>query len=262
LLIGLGTDTTDIFLPLLDTLFFDKDVHPILVTGANRSFREKDSDAPQNFEDLAYATHLRLKNGAYYVFQHTIFRGGDVVKIDPREDPQSIEGMLTFFAPHRSHMKLGTVDYDTTSSYELRYQGQDLRVWSALEIFHALQKIWTINIGQMNDIEQEVTRILDPAYPALIIESHALGNVSAPIRRAVKEAMKQNKLVINVSRCIVPDTSDRYSATLSREEGVINGSKISQAVARGILLRALLEKRTKELTQELVLKYLESLGLN
>jgi L-asparaginase/Glu-tRNA(Gln) amidotransferase subunit D/DNA-binding XRE family transcriptional regulator len=259
ILIGLGTDTTDILLPLLDVFFFDQDVHPILMTGANRSHTEKDSDAPENFHDLAYATHLSLAKGAYYVFQHSIFRGGDLAKIDPREDPQAVEGMLTFFAPLRTQMKLGVVDYENFSPLILKYLGKNLQVWSAREIFTNLEKILTIDLGQMNSIEMEVERILDPKYPAVIIQSHGLGNVSQPIRRATLKAVKNGKLVINVSRCLVPETAKRYAASLSHEKGVIDGKKISARVAKGIVLRVLLEKMDAQQAQTLLDRYLESL---
>ncbi|MEK7063565.1 MAG: helix-turn-helix domain-containing protein, partial [Patescibacteria group bacterium] len=87
---GMGTDTVDMLLPYLDTFLFDRsDIYPILVSGANLSFREPNSDAPKNFRDLAQATHLPLQPGAYYIFDHTIFKGGDIVKVDPNENPTS-----------------------------------------------------------------------------------------------------------------------------------------------------------------------------
>ena len=261
LLMGLGTDTTDLILPLLDTLFFDKDIQPMFVTGANRSYFEPNSDAPDNFVDLAYAAHLPLKQGAYYVFHHTLYRGGDVKKIDPREEPQAIEGMLTFFAPHRTQMKLGMIEsnYDAVSTQA--HGGSDVKTWPADKIFLQLQKIVTVNLGHLNDTAMEIKRILNPRYSAVIIETHALGNVSNPIRQAISQALNQKKLVVIVSRCVVGDINDRYAASILNEKGLVNGKKLSAATTKGILLRALLEKLTSAETQKLVDDYLQSLGL-
>ena len=49
-----GTDTADsALLPLLDAFLFDTQLKPIMLTGANRSQYEWNSDAPKNFSDLS-----------------------------------------------------------------------------------------------------------------------------------------------------------------------------------------------------------------
>ncbi len=255
LLIGLGTDTADILLPLLDAFLFNADVHPVLVTGANRSHFEKNSDASSNFNDLAWAAHLHLKPGAYYVFQHMIYRGGDVVKIDPREEPQLIEGMMTFFSPHRTQMKLGLNDVQHFYSSSPIFHAEKFRTWSAEQIYEAMQKILIIHLGHMNDIESEIERMLDPRYRVVIIQAHALGNGSLPIQRAIEEARRKGKMVMIVSRCLVPATNRRYHASFTHIHGVIDGQLLSFATARALVLRSLLEKRSEKKTQALIAEY-------
>ncbi|MBD3300235.1 MAG: helix-turn-helix domain-containing protein, partial [Candidatus Moranbacteria bacterium] len=61
ILAGIGTDTTDIFVSMLDVFIFDKKAAPVLVSGANRSINEKNSDAPINFYELVITAQMYLK---------------------------------------------------------------------------------------------------------------------------------------------------------------------------------------------------------
>ncbi len=261
---GFGTDTTDIFLGLLDPLLFGSGYAPFLLTGANRSYREAHSDAPQNFSDAAQAARMHLPAGAYYIFNNFIYRGSDMVKIDPHEDPQSLEGMVTFFSPHRTQKNLKNDTLKSMAKAQIESSS-----WSASQINTALQQIVTLDLGHANPIELEVKKLEDPSFKAVIIAAHALGNASLPIRRAVLKAVRENKLVMVVSRCLIGETSDRYSASLTSvntrelvDEKVllINGKKLGVFAARGILLRALLEEKNQAQTQEFVDKYSVALG--
>lgn len=255
ILAGIGTDTTDIVLPILDAFLFDKQLPPLLVTGANRSHQEKHSDAPTNFTDLATASHLPLLSGAYYIFHHVIFKGGDIVKIDPSEAPTAIEGLTTFFAPHRTQSKIGFLQ---KSAYITKTKNTigNLGKFTAEKIFRAMNSIVTVDLGDMNAIIEEVDRINDRKHQAVIIKSHALGNAPSPIRKAAIKAARSGKLVLNVSRCLIASTSDRYALSLSRASSqIITGSKLNPRTAKALLIRALLENRTQSQTQELVDKY-------
>lgn len=262
---GMGTDTVDIFLPFLDVFLFDKaGVPPVLFSGANLSYLEKGSDAPRNFYDLAHATRLPLLPGAYYIFNRTIYKGGDFVKVDPDETPANLEGQLTFFAPHRTHTRVGFLGEGTVRRSEHTVNKALLPKYSTEEIFDAINSIATINLGSLNDIDSTIERILDPNYPGVVIVSHAPGNTPYPIRNAVIEAVKKGKLVINVSRCISSLVNDRYYMSLSNIEErelknekarVIDGGRLSSGVAKAVLTRALLEKLNQEKTQKLVQSY-------
>lgn len=262
--IGMGTDTTDILLPFLDVLLFDKKVPPVLVTGANRSHREKNSDAPANFHDVAKVVHLPLPTGAYYVFHRTVYRGGDIVKIDPSEEPRNIEGLITFFAPHQTTLK---IDFSkpTADVTVAQTNADTLKLFTTEKLYEVMNKIVTIDLGDMNAIDDEVAKILSPQYLGVIIESHALGGVPVPIREAVIKAVKAGKLVLNVSRSLIGETNTRYYASLLgvnnnellNESGkVLNGGKLSQRVGKAILSRALVEGRGQEEAQRLIEEFL------
>lgn len=257
---GIGTDTTDMLLPFLDVFLFDQDVPPILVSGANRSYRETHSDAPQNFHDLAFATHLPLMPGAYYIFNRTIYRGGDLIKVDPREEPTMLEGMITFFAPQRTNTRIGYLQVHA----RIPEHARDLATYSSKRIFNAINSIITIDLGDNNPIDHEVTKILDPRFPGIIVKSHALGNAPNPIRNAVGAAVRKGKYVLNISRCLLAETNNRYYVSLSslnkRElatsaKKLLEGGKLNQATAKAILTRSFLEKRKQKETQELIDAY-------
>ena len=262
---GLGTDTVDIFLPYVDVFLFDKNgVLPVLFSGANLSYQEKGSDAPKNFYDLARATRLPLLPGAYYVFNHTIYKGGDFVKADPDETPSSLEGQLTFFAPHRTHARIGFLGEGTIKRDNKKNTPKTIPEYSTKELFDTMNSVITVDLDGMNDMDAAIERILSPKYKGVVVVSHASGNAPFPIRRAVIEAVKKGKLVINVSRCINSLTNERYYMSLSnleerelkgRKEHVVNGGYLNNRAAKAILTRALLEKLGQKETQELVEAY-------
>src|SRR3989344_4096550 len=255
ILAGICTDTTDIILPFLDAFTFDKQLPPILVTGANRSHKEKNSDAPKNFYDLATATHLPLLPGAYYIFHHVIYKGGDIVKIDPSEEPTAIEGLTTFFAPHRTQSKISLLQKGANTTRAKSAIGNLVR-FTADNIFWAMNSVVTIDLGDMNTINEEVNRINSKKYKAVIIKSHALGNTPSPIKNAAAKAARSGKLVLNVSRCLIASTSNRYALSLSRASSqIITGNRLNPQIAKALLVRALLENRTQSQTRELVDKY-------
>ncbi|PIR58844.1 MAG: hypothetical protein COU69_03535 [Candidatus Pacebacteria bacterium CG10_big_fil_rev_8_21_14_0_10_56_10] len=301
LVIGTGTDTIDALLSFLDCFSFDLNAQPIIVTGANYSFREPHSDAPQNFRDAVLATHLPLPPGAFFIFGSTIFRGGDVTKLDPRERPQTVEGIDTFFAPFRSHLTLDvfgqsiprqqagpeaatqpTLQSDAQTAVRAAAvpvwgrRGPDLSKlhsppdWTAGQLFETMKQIVTIDLISNNPLEEELRRLGDSRYQAMIIRSHALGNVSNPIRQAAMEAAKQGKLVVAISRCLVGEVSDRYYVSLvnlnhrelrSTQWRILNGDKLNSASAKALLTRAVLEGRDQQETQALIDAYVEHLEI-
>lgn len=265
ILAGMGTDTVDILLPYLDTLLFDKEgTLPVLVSGANRSFREENSDAPQNFHDLALATRLPLGPGGYYIFNRAIYRGGDFVKIDPDENPSTVEGQITFFAPQRTYTRLGFLGGGTVRREAYSGMASKIPTYPLQEIYEAINATATVNLGDTNDINREVEKIRDPKYRAIILVSHALGNAPYPIRRAVIEAAKEGKLILNVSRTLSGNTNSRYYVSLSsvnerelkgRSAMILDGGRLSNRTGKALLVRALLDKLDQKSAYDLIRRY-------
>jgi transcriptional regulator with XRE-family HTH domain len=265
ILAGMGTDTVDIILPYIDALLFDREgTLPVLFSGANRMSREVNSDAPQNFRDLALATHLPLLPGGYYIFNHAIYRGGDFVKIDPDDNPSTVEGQITFFAPQRTYTRIGFLGGGTVRREAHTGGMPDVPMYPHQDIYDAINATATVNLGDTNDIDVEVAKIRDPRYRAVVVVSHALGNAPYPIRRAVIDVAKAGKLVLNVSRTLSGNTNSRYYISLSsineRElKGatamVLDGGRLSNRTGKALLTRALLDGLDQKRTADLIRRY-------
>lgn len=262
---GMGTDTVDLLLPYLDAFLFDRhDLYPILISGANLNFREDHSDAPKNFHDLAAATHLPLQPGAYYLFDRTIFKGGDITKVDPNESPTALEGMVTFFAPQRTHARLGVLETGSIRRESHSGVASAPIGYAAIDVFNAMNAVFTVNLGDMPDIKETIAAMQSSENRAIVVVGHALGNIPYPIRRAAVEAAEAGKLVINVSRSLMGNTTNRYfvalgSATERELKGtgkiIIEGGRLSNRSAKALLVRALLEKRDQKSADSLVEQY-------
>ncbi|MBD3245134.1 MAG: helix-turn-helix domain-containing protein [Candidatus Moranbacteria bacterium] len=261
ILAGMGTDTSDIFLSLMDVFLFDRNCAPVLVSGANRSINEPKSDALVNFYELMVASHMQLKPGAYYVYNHHIYQGVDFLKIDPSEHPKKLEGMMTFYAPHSTQTNLNFLDTENNFG-AVKKNNRAIRCFSAKEIFRAMNQVITINLANQNPLEEEISKITHKTkYKAVIIESHALGNVPFPIRRAAVKAVKMGKKVIVVSRCLVGKITNRYFMAIINTNNnelrkssnkILNGHKLNSLSARAIMVRSILEKKDSEQTQDLI----------
>jgi L-asparaginase/Glu-tRNA(Gln) amidotransferase subunit D len=136
--------------------------------------------------------------------------------------------------------------------------------FNAIDFYDAIKSTTVVALESMTDVDEEIMKILDPSNKAIIISSHALGNAPYPIRRAVVEAAKNEKLVINVSRAFRGNTSERYAASLSnvnkRELGgsgkrIIDGGRLSSRNAIALMVRTVLEKRNQADAEKLVQEY-------
>lgn len=252
-----GTDTADIaVLTLLDALTFDTQLPPIIFTGANRSHREPNSDAPRNFRDLARCATIDLPPGAYWVFHGRLFSAADFVKINPLET-RTIEGQSTFFSPHKDPPSIDSL-FNVSRRIDLKNRaGNPNHISQKLkmrDLYAALNAVYTIDLGDQNRLDSVLKEIADPANYVIILEAHSLGNVSNIIRDACIEVSKRGKVVVLLSRSLIGDVNTAYGASLinpnrsevtdpsdTREFHIISGGKLNRSIARALAARALLE---------------------
>ena len=269
-----GTDTADIALiPFLDVYMFDTNLLPILLTGANRSHSEWNSDAPKNFSDMIQLAGANLPTGAYWIFGSHVYRASDFLKIDPLET-RRIENYSTFFAP-RLTARYARKVIEENHVFHL-HPGQEApknhisQKTSVESLFQAMEAVETIDLGDQNPIYKDVERIINKDTKAIILAAHSLGNVSGPIKYACIEAVKNGKLVILVSRTLIGYVNERYGSGLLRINAnelsgsgkqLISGHKMNKYIARAIVTRAIEEKLNQKETQELINSYCESRGL-
>lgn len=289
-----GTDTAgEEVLPMYDVLSFDmdpSDLPALKAAGSNRAWMEKNSDAPSNFEDLGkicQASRLLTQrgSGAFWVFIKHVYSAANFIKVDPSET-RKIEGQDTFLSPHgivysvdkifqrwEDESDIGS-DQDSGVRVGLHYKREseghvvdDLTVDS---LFSALTSVHTVDLGDQNPIWDDVKKIIDPQYQAVVVAAHSLGNSSNPIRRACIEAVKSGKLVVATSRSLIGETSDRYAGSLAtinsdelKDSGevVISSHKLSKTLARAVATRAILESLNPRETQRLFTDYCEARNL-
>ena len=266
-----GTDTADVaILPLLDAFLFDTALLPILFTGANRSHTEWNSDAPKNFSDLFQLAGAHLPAGSYWVFGSHLYRASDMLKIDPTES-RRIENFTTFFAPRLTSRyakkAIGENALFAPPSVDALPKNHALHALSTEKLYDALDAIDIVDLGNLNPVQEDMQRIIDPSKKAVIIAAFALGNASNLIKKAALEATRKGKIVVIVDKSLLGVVSERYEAGLiglnrrslaNSKHALISGQRMSKATARAVVSRALVEGLDQPQTQELIIRYCES----
>lgn len=291
-----GTDTADIaVISILDALVFDTELPAFIFTGANRSHREENSDAPANFMELAKLARYDIRkinqhpvgefdysypppsSGAFWIFHNNIYPAPDLNKIDPAES-REIEGTSTFFSPHalaiNTRFFLSTRsfwhEFFQTSWFRTSKAPPDEHITRRLSmenLFDTLNSIHTISLDDQNPVWEEIKPLRDPKVRTVVIATHGLGNANNIIRQAAVEAAKKGKIVIDVSRSLIGEVNTRYAGSLLdantnelAETGsiILSPNKLGKTAARAIAVRAILEGLDQQQTQDLINKYCQA----
>jgi L-asparaginase/Glu-tRNA(Gln) amidotransferase subunit D len=216
---------------------------------------EKNSDAPRNFLSLGKAANINFASGSYYIFDNKVFRGSDIVKLDPSESPVEIEGQITFFSPHGLSRNIQNIE-----NQNLFYSNMNIRVFSPEEIVDALGKILILDLENLENMDDLINKIKDEKkYKAILVRSYGLGNVPYPIKNAI-ENVSSEKIILNISRGLVSETSDRYTTSLGyvnkkSKYKVLSGHKMNKSVAIAFLTRVILEELSHTEAHTLLQKY-------
>lgn len=269
---GQGTDTADIaLLGPFDVLTFDTELPPLILAGANRSHREDNSDAPQNFIDLAKLAHIDLPAGSYWVFQGNLYKAADFVKIDPLES-RPVEDQFTFFSPHKTNE---SIEHLWNRRKQLKADWNSRKASPSEHITHkitpealyeAFEAIHVDDLGHQNSAIKSMVQTYDPSIKAIVVGAHSLGNVDNETRFDLVEAAKEGKLVVDASRTLISAATLDYAASLlsannnPKELGgtgkmIISAHRLSKSMSRSVLARAIVEGLNQAQTQELFDKY-------
>lgn len=299
-----GTDTADVaFLNQDDIFTFDTNLPVEHFTGANKSRHEANYDAPDNFLRLAkiavvdpslYLPDPRYQSGSFWNFHRYVYTGADVSKFDPREQTL-FEDQDTFFSAN----SYAILDPDTLTVFRINRLGDEStkrretypyrevvnpgwlltretpplthisRQLTAEKFYDALVSVHTVDLGTQNPIADEIEKVLDPSYKAIVVAGHGLGNGPEQLKAALVEAAKQGKIVIVTSRAFIPYVSERYEASLlsanenPKELGntrnrIISGQHLSKTAARAVAIRAILEGLNQTQTEQLLQRYCEA----
>lgn len=272
---GHGTDTADIaVLPLLDAYSFDTQLPPFIFSGANRSHREENSDAPQNFADMFTISRANLLPGAYWVFADYVFKASDLVKISPLES-RVLDNFSTFYSPHLRAEKVEDMVKSIPDRKLRKYasvpSNHIINKVTTESLFDAMSQVHIVDVGEQNALDEDMKAIMNPEYKAVIVAGHAFGNVSNPIKYACIKAAEKGKLIILASRCLIADVNQRYGASLltvnahelrSTGKKIISARKLNKNIARALAIRAIHSKLSEYETGELFYKYAVSRQLS
>jgi L-asparaginase/Glu-tRNA(Gln) amidotransferase subunit D len=269
-----GTDTADIaLLPLLDVYSFDTNLPPFLLTGANRSHREKNSDAPENFADVLKVSQIDLASGAYWIFAARVFKASDLVKISPLES-RIVDSFSTFYSPHLKAEKVEDVLKEKEKINRKKYvlsEKHIIHTITAESLFTAMEQVHIVDLSLQNRMEKDMEAIMDTSYKAVVIAAHAFGNVSNPIKFACVQAALKNKIVIVCSRCLISEVNKRYGASLlqvnekelrDKSQKIISAQKLNKNIAKALATRAVHENLTNYEVQQLFFKFAASRHLS
>lgn len=272
---GQGTDTADVaLLGPFDVLTFDTELPPLVLAGANRSHREDNSDAPQNFVDLAKLAHIDLDPGSYWVFQGNLYKASDFVKIDPLET-RLVEEQFTFFAPHKTNESIDNIwarrkklkaDWNSRKAPPANHISHRI---TSEALYNAFEAIYVDDLGHQNSIPNSMVLTYDPNIKAIVVGAHSLGNVDNETRYDLVQAAKDGKLVVDASRTLISAATLDYAASLlsanhnPEELGgtgkiILSAHKLSKSMARAVLVRAILEGLDQTQTQKLLDDYAKS----
>lgn len=272
---GHGTDTADIaVLPILDAYSFDTQLPAFVFSGANRSHREENSDAPQNFADMFTIAQANLLPGAYWVFANYVFKASDLVKISPLES-RILDNFSTFYSPHLRAEKvedmLKNISERKLRKYASAPSNHIINKVTSDSLFEAMNKVHIVDIGEQNALDEDMKAIMNPEFKAVVVAGHAFGNVSDPIKYACIKAAEKGKLIILASRCLIADVNQRYGASLLtvnahelRKSGkkIISANKLNKNIARALAIRAVHSDLNEYETGELFNKYAASRQLS
>ncbi len=259
-ILGMGTDTADLMIPTLDAFLFDSNTAPVIVTGANHPHAAENSDAPENFIAAGRLSGRMLPSGAYYVFGkgETMFKGIDMVKVDPSEERKGgLEGQSTFYAPQSTSDRVKTVLQYAPSRFENNDEdpipkNHVIRNLDFERLYDAMSGTLVIDLGGQNAGEVIMDQVFDPSIKTIVVAAHSLGNADNEIRHYLVQAAKAGKIVIVVSRSLIGKTDATYDAALLRENEpggklhksgmeFVEGSGLSPAAARAIATRGIVE---------------------
>jgi L-asparaginase/Glu-tRNA(Gln) amidotransferase subunit D len=263
---GQGTDTADIaLLQIFDVMTFDTKLPPLLLAGANRSWHEMGSDAPENFVNLGKLAHIDLNSGAYWVFHGNLYKASDLVKIDPQES-RLIEEQSTFHSPHKKQQTINEIfNIGRRAKWNSRQIPTTEHVvykLTAEALYDVAESVYTDDLGSGNSIPKFMKEYYDPKNKVIVVGAHSLGNVDNARRYDAVNAAKAGKLVINVSRTLIGAVSEDYVASLLSANHnpqelngtgkiIISAHKLNKTVSHALAVRAILEDFNQAQTQKL-----------
>lgn len=224
-----GTDTMEESAYFVDATT-DVDV-PVVFTGAQRRPDEISPDGPANLlAAMRSVTHDRVRaaGGVYIAFDMELHAARDVTK-------RHTSALDTFSSPDK-----GPVASLTRET--IRFHREPGSRVGTIPVDEVNQEV-TIVKSAVGRRGKDVRSAVEDDVDGIVVEGTGLGNVTAPIGRAIVDAIDAGVPVVITSRCYAGSTSATYGSdgggrTLV-EHGAIPGGDLSAQKARIRLMLSL-----------------------
>lgn len=213
---------------------------PVILTGSQIPVWESHTDGLDNVALALQHAQRRDLHEVYLAFNHTLFHGAHVTKIDT-------DGLKTFAAPHGVHL---AATADKEASQPRSIPASD----AAIEVYHCLP----------GNSLKGLSALLKTQPRALIMSSYGSGNApdSPELREMLKVAQAQGTLLVNRSQCYRANVDmDRYEAAAAlRETGLIgSGTMTLEALTAKLRVLFTLFDNDVDIAQQLLLPWTQEL---
>ena len=202
---------------------------PVVLTGSQRPFFDRDSDAPKNFVDAFAVSDKAVTGGIVVVFGGRIMRGCDCVKVDTVADDafRSVtgnEGTLTNVTaafPGNEDLPEDHGGYSYDSS-----------------LCNADGKVVLLDMHPSFDPDI-IAMLYDRGIKGFVIRCYGAGGMPENVRAALAEVIAKGAEAIAVTQCLHGGTNLGIYAVGddARKAGVIDGGKMTAEYALAVMMK-------------------------
>lgn len=223
-----GTDTMAYTAATLSVMIENLPI-PVVLTGSQRPFFDKESDAPKNFADAFAALGKASAGGIFVVFGGRVMRGCDCTKIDTVSDDafRSATGnegkiakdSVTFPNSEKSDENQGSYSYDSS-------------------LCKADGKIAILSMHPSFSSDM-ITLLYGAGVRGFIIRCYGAGGMPEKVRAALSKVIANGAKAIAVTQCLHGGADlDIYAVgDDARKAGVVDGGYMTTEYAAAVMMK-------------------------
>lgn len=219
-----GTDTMAYTAATLSVMLQNLPI-PVVLTGSQRPFFDKDSDAPKNFADAFMAVGKASMGGIFVVFGGRIMRGCDCTKVDTVSDDafcsatgnegKTANGNVTF--PDNENQ--GSYSYDSS-------------------LCKADGKVALLDMHPSFNPDM-IALLYDSGIRGFVIRCYGAGGMPEKVRAALGAVIVKGAKAIAVTQCLHggADLGIYAVGTDAEKAGIIDGGNMTAEYALAVMMK-------------------------
>ncbi len=223
-----GTDTMAYTAATLSAMIENPPI-PVVLTGSQRPFFDKDSDAPKNFADAFVALDKALAGGIFVVFGGRVLRGCDCTKIDTVSDD----------AFRSATGNEGKIANDGVTFPNVEQLGENHGSYSYdSSLCKADGKIAILSMHPSFSSDK-ITLLYGAGIRGFVIRCYGAGGMPEKVRTALGKVIANGAKAIAVTQCLHGGADlDVYAVgTDARKEGIADGGCMTAEYAAAVMMR-------------------------